>query len=160
MRNDIFTATYSPGSVPPRATESSLFRLCVNASMPRLVRTDEPEGCTARRDSSDRDAPRGRRSRRFSKASKLAAYGGFSPIVDSSGDEEEGAKRNGGLHKPLDGEGRQDVKFFFTEAGQSVLTSCGSSKLGTRNQFADAQAKLIYGNLPESEKTNEDTAVC
>ena len=166
--------------------------------------------------------------RRFSKASKLAAYGGFSPIVDSSGDEEERAKRNGGLHKPLDGEGRQDVKFFFTEAGQSVLTSCGKSKLGkwgwaminrgkprnkvacaigrklitygwhimrgdptpnrdseaffkrkmrtfhqeigakrmhelglgTRNQFADAQANLIYGNLPESEKTNEDTAVC
>ena len=32
--------------------------------------------------------------------------------------------------------------------------------LGTRNQFADAQANLIYGNLPESEKTNEDTAVC
>ena len=67
---------------------------------------------------------------RFSKASKLAAYGGFSPIVDSSGDEEENAKRRGGLHKPLDGEGRQDVKFFFTEAGQSVLTSCANSKLG------------------------------
>ena len=62
--------------------------------------------------------------RRFSKASKLAAYGGFSPIVDSSGDEEERAKKHGGLKKPLDGEGRQDVKFFFTEAGQSVLTSC------------------------------------
>ena len=67
---------------------------------------------------------------RFSKASKLAAYGGFSPIVDSSGDEEENAKRRGGLHKPLDGEGRQEVKFFFTEAGQSVLTSCANSKLG------------------------------
>lgn len=153
---------------------------------------------------------------RFSKASKLAAYGGFSPIVDSSGDEEENAKRRGGLHKPLDGEGRQDVKFFFTEAGQSVLTSCANSKLGkwgwamvnrgkprnkvacaigrklitygwhilrgdptpnrdseaffkrkmrgfhqaigakrmhelgfgTRDQFAEAQSKLIYGNLP------------
>ena len=66
---------------------------------------------------------------RFSKASKLAAYGGFSPIVDSSGDEEENAKRRGGLHKLLDGEGRQDVKFFFTEAGQSVLTSCANSDL-------------------------------
>ena len=155
---------------------------------------------------------------RFSKAAKLAAYGGFSPIVNSSGDEEERAKRKGGLGKPLDGEGRQDVKFFFTEAGQSVLTSCGSSKLGkwgwaminrgkprnkvacaigrklltygwhimrgdptpnrdseaffkrkmrtfhqeigakrmhelglgTRNQFADAQAALIYGDLPEA----------
>ena len=63
---------------------------------------------------------------RFSKASKLAAYGGFSPIVDSSGDEEENAKRRGGLHKPLDGEGRQDVKFFFTEAGTKTeeATSC------------------------------------
>ena len=108
------------------------------------------------------------------------------------------------------------MKFFFTEAGQSVLTSCANSKLGkwgwaminrgkprnkvacaigrklvtygwhilrndptpnrdseaffkrkmrgfhqtigakrmhelgygTRNEFADAQAKLIYGNLP------------
>ena len=156
--------------------------------------------------------------RRFSKASKLAAYGGFSPIVDSSGDEEERAKRNGGLHKPLDGEGRRDVKFFFTEAGQSVLTSCGNSRLGkwgwaminrgkprnkvacaigrklltygwhilrgdptpnrdseaffkrkmrtfhqeigarrmhelglgTRDQFAEAQAKLVYGDLPEA----------
>ena len=165
---------------------------------------------------------------RFSKAAKLAAYGGFSPIVNSSGDEEERAKRKGGLGKPLDGEGRQDVKFFFTEAGQSVLTSCGSSKLGkwgwaminrgkprnkvacaigrklitygwhimrgdptpnrdsegffkrkmrtfhqaigakrmhelgygTRNEFADAQAKLIYGNLPESKKNNEGAAVC
>ena len=63
-------------------------------------------------------------------ASKLSAYGGFSPIVDSSGEEEEHAKRKGGLKKPLDGEGRRDVKFFFTEAGQTVLTSCANTKLG------------------------------
>ena len=155
---------------------------------------------------------------RFSTASKLSAYGGFSPIVDSSGKEEENARRKGGLKKPLDGEGRRDVKFFFTEAGQSVLTSCASSDigkwgwamvnrgkprnkvvcaigrklltyswhilrgdptpnrhseaffkrkmrsfhqtigakrmhelgLGTRDQFANAQAKLIYGSLPET----------
>lgn len=155
---------------------------------------------------------------RFPKASKLAAYSGFSPIVDTSGDEEERARKKGGTHKPLDGEGRQDVKFFFTEAGQSVLTSCANSKLGkwgwamvnrgkprnkvacaigrklvtygwhilrgdptpnrdseaffkrkmrgfhqaigakrmhelgygTRNEFADAQARLIYGKLPEA----------
>ena len=155
---------------------------------------------------------------RFSIASKLSAYGGFSPIVDSSGEEEEYARRRGGLKKPLDGEGRRDVKFFFTEAGQSVLTSCASSDigkwgwamvnrgkprnkvvcaigrklltyswhilrgdptpnrhseaffkrkmrsfhqtigakrmhelgLGTRDQFANAQAKLIYGSLPET----------
>ena len=67
---------------------------------------------------------------RFSTASKLSAYGGFSPIVDSSGEEEEYAKRRGGLKKPLDGEGRRDVKFFFTEAGQSVLTSCANSDIG------------------------------
>lgn len=165
---------------------------------------------------------------RFSKASKLAAYGGFSPIVNSSGDEEENAKRRGGLHKPLDGEGRQDVKFFFTEAGQSVLTSCANSKLGkwgwaminrgkarnkvacaigrklvtygwhilrgdptpnrdseaffkrkmrsfhqaigakrmhelgygTRNEFADAQAELIYGNLQGQTTSTEAKAVC
>ena len=155
---------------------------------------------------------------RFSTASKLSAYGGFSPIVDSSGKEEEYAQRRGGLKKPLDGEGRRDVKFFFTEAGQSVLTSCANSDigkwgwamvnrgkprnkvacaigrklltyswhilrgdptpnrhseaffkrkmrsfhqtigakrmhelgLGTRDQFADAQAKLIYGSLSET----------
>lgn len=165
---------------------------------------------------------------RFSKASKLAAYGGFSPIVNSSGDEEENAKRRGGLHKPLDGEGRQDVKFFFTEAGQSVLTSCANSKLGkwgwaminrgkarnkvacaigrklvtygwhilrgdptpnrdseaffkrkmrsfhqaigakrmhelgygTRNEFADAQAEPIYGNLQGQTTSTEAKAVC
>ena len=50
----------------------------------------------------------------------------YAPIVDSSGDEEENAKRRGGLHKPLDGEGRQEVKFFFTEAGtkSEEVTSC------------------------------------
>ena len=155
---------------------------------------------------------------RFSTASKLSAYGGFSPIVDSSGKEDEYAQRRGGLKKPLDGEGRRDVKFFFSEAGQSVLTSCANSDigkwgwamvnrgkprnkvvcaigrklltyswhilrgdptpnrhseaffkrkmrsfhqtigakrmhelgLGTRDQFANAQAKLIYGSLPET----------
>ena len=165
---------------------------------------------------------------RFSTASKLSAYGGFSPIVNSSGEEEEYAKRKGGLKKPLDGEGRRDVKFFFTEAGQSVLTSCASSKLGkwgwtminrgksrnkvvcaigrklltyswhilrgdptpnrhseeffkrkmrtfhqtigakrmhelgfgTRDQFAEAQAKLIYGNLPMSTANSEEIADC
>ena len=164
--------------------------------------------------------------RRFPKASKLAAYGGFSPIVDSSGDEEENAKKKGGLKKPLDGEGRQDVKFFFTEAGQAVLTSCACSKLGrwgwaminrdkprnkvacaigrklitygwhilrgdptpnrnseeffkrkmrvlhqevgaarmhelghgTRNQFADKQAALIYGSLAESKAEDKESA--
>ena len=165
---------------------------------------------------------------RFSTASKLSAYGGFSPIVDSSGEEEEYARRRGGLKKPLDGEGRRDVKFFFTEAGQSVLTSCANSDigkwgwamvnrgkprnkvvcaigrklltyswhilrgdptpnrhseaffkrkmrsfhqtigakrmhelgLGTRDQFADAQAKLIYGNLPETAANSKGIFAC
>ena len=155
--------------------------------------------------------------RRFSEASKLAAYCGFSPIVDTSGSEEEAARRRGGTGKPLDGEGRDDVKHFFTEAGQAVLTRCADSKLGrwgwamvnrgkprnkvvcalghklvlyafhilrgdptpnrdseaffkrkmrrlhqrigarrmhelghgTKEQFASAQAKLLYGSLPE-----------
>ena len=165
---------------------------------------------------------------RFSTASKLSAYGGFSPIVDSSGEEEEYARRRGGLKKPLDGEGRRDVKFFFTEAGQSVLTSCANSDigkwgwamvnrgkprnkvvcaigrklltyswhilrgdptpnrhseaffkrkmrsfhqtigakrmhelgLGTRDQFADAQAKLIYGSLPETAANSKGIFAC
>lgn len=165
---------------------------------------------------------------RFSTASKLSAYGGFSPIVDSSGEEEEYAKRKGGLKKPLDGEGRRDVKFFFTEAGQTVLTSCANTKLGkwgwkminrgksrnkvvcaigrklltyswhilrgdstpnrhseeffkrkmrtfyqtigakrmhelgygTRNQFAEAQAKLVYGDLPMYTADSEEIVDC
>lgn len=165
---------------------------------------------------------------RFSTASKLSAYGGFSPIVDSSGEEEEYAKRKGGLKKPLDGEGRRDVKFFFTEAGQTVLTSCANTKLGkwgwkminrgksrnkvvcaigrklltyswhilrgdstpnrhseeffkrkmrtfyqtigakrmhelgygTRNQFAEAQAKLVYGDLPMYTADSEAIVDC
>lgn len=68
--------------------------------------------------------------RRFSKASKLSAYGGFSPTLDTSGDEEEAARKRGGTGKPLDGEGREDIKFFFAEAGQSVLTSCGKMDIG------------------------------
>ena len=155
--------------------------------------------------------------RRFPAAAKLAAYCGFAPILDTSGGEEEKARRRGGTGKPLDGEGRDDVKHFFTEAGQAVLTSCADSKLGrsgwaminrgkprnkvvcaighklvlyafhimrgdptpnrdneeffkrkmrvlyqnigagrmhelghgTKEQFASAQAKLVYGSLPE-----------
>ena len=155
--------------------------------------------------------------RRFPTSAKLAAYCGYAPVLDTSGGEEEKAKRRGGTGKPLDGEGRHDVKHFFTEAGQTVLTRCADSKLGkwgwaminrgkprnkvvcalghklvlyafhilrgdptpnrdnealfkrkmrglhqkigarrmhelglgTKEQFASAQAKLIYGSLPE-----------
>ena len=67
---------------------------------------------------------------RFATAAKLSAYCGFASVLDTSGGEEEQARRRGGTGKPLDGEGRNDVKHFFTEAGQSVLTSCAASKLG------------------------------
>ena len=156
--------------------------------------------------------------RRFPTAAKLAAYCGYAPVLDTSGGEEEKARRRGGTGKPLDGEGRHDVKHFFTEAGQAVLTKCAGSKLGkwgwammnrgkprnkvvcaighklvlyafhimrgdptpnrdseelfkrkmcrlhqeigarrmhelghgTKGQFASAQAKLVYGSLPEA----------
>ena len=68
--------------------------------------------------------------RRFPTAAKLAAYCGYAPVLDTSGGEEEKAKRRGGTGKPLDGEGRRDVRHFFTEAGQTVLTKCAGSKLG------------------------------
>ena len=67
---------------------------------------------------------------RFPKASKLAAYGGFSPVVDTSGEEEERARRRGGTGKPMDNDGRRDLKFFYTEAGQAVLNTCGDTPLG------------------------------
>ena len=68
--------------------------------------------------------------RRFPTAAKLAAYCGYAPVLDTSGGEEEAARRRGGTGKPLDGEGRRDVRHFFTEAGQAVLTKCADSKLG------------------------------
>ena len=52
---------------------------------------------------------------------------------------------------------KRKMRTFHQEIGAKRMHELG---LGTRNQFADAQANLIYGNLPESEKTNEDTAVC
>lgn len=63
-------------------------------------------------------------ARRFASAAKFKAYCGFAPITNSSGLEEAEARKNGGLHKPLDGEGRRDLKFFLSEASQSVLSRC------------------------------------
>ena len=68
--------------------------------------------------------------RRFATPAKLAAYGGFAPVVGTSGEEEARAKRRGGTGRPLDGEGRRDIKFFFTEAAQAVMRSCGGTDLG------------------------------
>ncbi len=70
--------------------------------------------------------------RRFPKSSKLAAYCGFASVLNTSGKAEEDAKRRGGTGKPLDGEGRRDVKHFFMEAGQCVLTLCAGSRLGKK----------------------------
>lgn len=67
---------------------------------------------------------------RFSSASKFKAYSGFASITNSSGEKEEQAKRNGGLRKPLDGEGRRDLKYFLAEAGQTVLNKCGKTDVG------------------------------
>lgn len=68
--------------------------------------------------------------RRFPTAAKFAAFCGFSPSVNTSGDEEERAKARGGTGKPLDGDGRRDAKYAFVEAAQTVLANCPGSKLG------------------------------
>ena len=67
---------------------------------------------------------------RFPTASKLAAYGGFAMIGNTSGEEEDRAKARGGTGKPLDGEGRRDLKTFFCEAGHTVLNSCAKMDIG------------------------------
>ena len=67
---------------------------------------------------------------RFETAAKLAAYGGLSPAINTSGDEEKRALQRGGSGKPLDPEGRRDLKFFYVEAGLTVLTTCRKTPLG------------------------------
>ena len=69
-------------------------------------------------------------ARRFDTASRLAAYGGFAMIGNTSGDEEDRAKRKGGTGKPLDGEGRRDLKTLYCEAGHTVLNSCKGMRIG------------------------------
>ena len=68
--------------------------------------------------------------KRFSTASKLAAYSALSPILNTSGEEEERARIKGGTGKPLDTAGRHDLKFYCCEAGQTVLNLAGNTKLG------------------------------
>ncbi len=122
--------------------------------------------------------------KRFSKASKLAACGGFSPIVDSSGDGEERARRKGGLGKPRnkvacaigrklltygwhilrgDPTPNRDGEEFFKRKMRGFHQAIGAKRMrelgyGTRNEFADAQAAVIYGGLPKTttaEKTEK-----
>ena len=68
--------------------------------------------------------------RRFPSASKFSAYAGGAPITDTSGEEEERARRKGGTGKPMDGSGRTDMKTFYSEAAQAVLRQCAGSRLG------------------------------
>lgn len=86
-------------------------------------------------------------AKRFPKGSKLAAYSGLAAQVDTSGEEEERAKRRGGTGKPLDTEGRRDLKYYFCEAGQTVLNRCCAGRLGkwgTRLIFAGkARNKVV-----------------
>ena len=69
-------------------------------------------------------------AKRFSSAAKLTAYAGLSPMVNTSGEEEQKAMLKGGPGKPLDGEGRMDLKFYCCEAGQTVLNLCSKSDIG------------------------------
>ena len=67
---------------------------------------------------------------RFAKGSKLSAYAGLAAQVNTTGEEEERAKARGGSRKPLDEDGRRDLKFWFCESAQTVLNTCASGKLG------------------------------
>lgn len=69
-------------------------------------------------------------ARRFPSASKLVAYAGMSPTLDTSGEEEDRAARRGGTGKPLDPEGRSDLRHYCCEAGQAVLNLCARTPVG------------------------------
>lgn len=69
-------------------------------------------------------------ARRFAKGSKLSAYACLAAQVNTSGEQEERAKKKGGSGKPLDTDGRRDLKFWFCESAQTVLNACGDSTLG------------------------------
>jgi Transposase and inactivated derivatives len=71
-------------------------------------------------------------ARRFSKGSKMSAYSGLAVVVNTSGEEEVKAKKRkkGIVGKPLDTEGRRDLKFYFCEAGRATIGRCKDSKLG------------------------------
>ena len=67
---------------------------------------------------------------RFESAAKLAAYGGLAPSLNTSGDEETRAAKRGGTGKPMDHEGRRDLKFYYVDAGLTVMTNCAKTSLG------------------------------
>lgn len=69
-------------------------------------------------------------AKRFPKGSKLSAYACLAAQVNTSGEQEKRAKKKGGSGKPLDTDGRRDLKFWFCESAQTVLNTCGNSTLG------------------------------
>lgn len=81
---------------------------------------------------------------RFPKASKLSAYAGLAAQQNTSGEEEKRAERKGGSGKPLDPEGRRDLKYWFCEAGQTVLNTCKGSEL------AKWGVRLIFRGKPRN----------
>jgi len=81
-------------------------------------------------------------ARRFSKASKVAAYCTLAPQKDTSGEEEVRAKKKGGAFKPTDPEGRRDLKFYLCEAAQTVLNTCPKCKLGKWGHHLTFKGKL------------------
>ena len=92
--------------------------------------------------------------RRFPKASKLSAYAGLAAQKDTSGEEEKRAERKGGCGKPLDPEGRRDLKYWFCEAGQSVLNACRGSDLakwGTHLVFRGKPRNKVVCSIARKE---------
>ncbi len=92
--------------------------------------------------------------KRFSSAAKMVAYAALAPMLNTSGEEETRAAKRGGTGKPLDNEGRHDLKFFYGEAGQTVLSSYSNTTLGkwgwrlvfkgkARNEVACAIARKL-----------------
>ena len=93
-------------------------------------------------------------AKRFSSAAKMVAYAALAPTLNTSGEEEKRAQKRGGTGKPLDNEGRHDLKFFYGEAGQTVLSSYADTALGkwgwrlfykgkVRNEVACAIARKL-----------------
>ena len=69
-------------------------------------------------------------ARRFSSAAKMVAYAALAPMLNTSGEEEKRAAKRGGTGNPLDNEGRHDLKYFYGEAGQTVLSAYADTALG------------------------------
>ena len=67
---------------------------------------------------------------RFPSAAKLSAYGGFAPMMNTSGEEERRARERGGTGKPLDNCGNRELKWLLVESAQTIMRSCKGTALG------------------------------